>query len=276
MIRKWPEKKHVAVLFDVMFEGWGAGAGPGMGPMGNPIKPGYQDTANIGWGQYAINNGIERLLKVYEEEGIEGSVFVSGTIMEQCPDLVKKCSDAGHEIVLHGDLQDELPIYLEEEAEHRKLEKCISLMTEITGKRPVGYGSPRFTDSLKTKELLVKNGIKYSTDWLGSDLPIIHKTPAGDICLLPFTVNVNDMPISVRFGHPAQMYCDVLAHEFENWFAAHPEEKIVVWVTAHAHVFGRPYGAAAFKEAMRYIKGLPYVWIAKPHEVASLVIDVDY
>ena len=276
MIRKWPEGKHVAVLFDVMFEGWGVGVGPGMGPMGNPIKPGYLDTANLGWGQYAINNGMDRLLNVYQEEGLEGGIFVSGTLMEQCPDLIKKCADAGHEMILHGDLQDELPVYLEKDVEREKLQKCIKLMTDITGKRPVGYGSPRFTDSLNTKELLVENGIKYTTDWLGSDLPMLQKTPAGEICLLPFTMNINDMPICVRFGHSAEMYYDVMKYEFENWFADHPNEKVVVWITAHTHVFGRPYGAAAFKKAMRYIKGLPYVWLAKPYEVASTMIDVNY
>jgi len=276
MIRNWPEGKHVAVLFDVMFEGWGVGVGPGMGPMGNPIKPGYLDTTNLGWGKYAIHHGMERLLKVYDEEGITGGVFVSGTILEQCPELVKLCADKGHEIILHGDLQDELPVYLEEAVEREKVERSIRMVKEITGKTPVGSGSPRFTESPNTQKILVENGVKYTTDWLGSDLPLINQTPAGEICLLPFTMNINDMPISVRFGHSPQMYYDAMVDEFEGWFRDHPEEKAVVWITAHTHVYGRPYGAAAFKKCMQYIKSLPYVWIAQPHEVASTVIDIEY
>ena len=272
----WPKGKHIAVLFDVMFEGWGVNKGPAMGPMGNPIKPGYQDTANIGFGQYAFNNGIQRLLKVFEEEGLQGSAFVSGTVMEQRPDLVRMVAESGHELVLHGDLQDELPIYLDEEIERAKIKKCIHLMTELGGKKPVGYGSPRFTDSLNTRRILVENGIQYSTDWLGSDLPVVETTEAGDICRIPFTMNVNDMPISMRFGQAAHQYYDVLVDEFEGWYKDHPEEKAVVWVTAHTHVFGRPYGAAQFKKAMQYIKSIPYVWIARPHEVAATVMDINY
>ena len=51
MKRNWPEEKHVAVLFTIMFEGWEEGAAPGVGPMGNALKPGYYDTANARLGK---------------------------------------------------------------------------------------------------------------------------------------------------------------------------------------------------------------------------------
>ena len=34
MKRNWPEEKHVAVLFTIMFEGWEEGAAPGVGRQG--------------------------------------------------------------------------------------------------------------------------------------------------------------------------------------------------------------------------------------------------
>ena len=276
MMRNWPEGKNIAVTFSLMFEGWEDGAAPGIGPMGNPLKPGYLDTANRGWAEYASNNGLDRLLKIFKDQGITGSVFCSGVMMERYPELIKRIDAEGHEIVLHSYAQNICPVYLDEETEKTQLDRCIQLVETLTGKRPAGFGSPRGTGSLKTSELLAERGVKYTIDWMGSDMPMIEKTPKGDICKLPFTMDVNDMPMYVRYGNSSTIYCDTLIDEFENWFNKHPEEKVVYWITAHCHVFGRPYGAIQFLKAMQYIQSLPNVWIAKPYEIASTVIDIDY
>ena len=194
MKRNWPEEKHVAVLFTIMFEGWEEGAAPGVGPMGNALKPGYYDTANAGWAKYAANNGLERQLKILKEEGIKASVFCSGVQMERHPDLIKKIAAEGHEVCLHSLAQNIIPIYLDEATEREQMSHCLDLAVSLTGKHPVGYCSPRCTPSLSTSKLLAENGLKYTIDWMGSDLPMVEHTEAGDICLMPFPMNVNDMP----------------------------------------------------------------------------------
>ena len=276
MKRNWPEGKHVAVLFTIMFEGWEEGAAPGVGPMGNALKPGYYDTANAGWAKYAANNGLERQLKILKEEEIKASVFCSGVQMERHPDLIKKIAAEGHEVCLHSLAQNIIPIYLDEATEREQMSHCLDLAVSLTGKHPVGYCSPRCTPSLSTSKLLAENGLKYTIDWMGSDLPMVEHTEAGDICLMPFPMNVNDMPLYVRYGNAPDQYYRNLVDEFDNWYAKHPEEKVVYWVTAHSHVFGRPFGAVQFQRCIQYIKSLPYVWIAQPHEVASTVLDVTY
>ncbi len=37
---RWPGGKRLAVFFRCAFEGWSDGHWPGVGPMGNPLKPG--------------------------------------------------------------------------------------------------------------------------------------------------------------------------------------------------------------------------------------------
>ena len=37
---RWPGGRHVAVVFNVAFEGWSDGKAPGIGPMGNPLPGG--------------------------------------------------------------------------------------------------------------------------------------------------------------------------------------------------------------------------------------------
>ena len=39
----WPEGGSLAVAVSIMLEGWTDDSAPGIGPMGNPLKPGVQD-----------------------------------------------------------------------------------------------------------------------------------------------------------------------------------------------------------------------------------------
>ncbi len=49
---RWPDGRHVAVVFNVAFEGWSDGKAPGIGPMGNPLPGGIFDTNALAWGHY--------------------------------------------------------------------------------------------------------------------------------------------------------------------------------------------------------------------------------
>jgi peptidoglycan-N-acetylglucosamine deacetylase len=47
------------------------------------------------------------------------------------------------------------------EQEAAILDKCIDLMTKLSGKRPTGYVAPWWELSTVTNELLLERGIKY-------------------------------------------------------------------------------------------------------------------
>ena len=50
-------------------------------------------------------------------------------------------ADAGHEIGIHG-YSHENPIAMTREQETEILDKCIDLVTKLSGKRPTGYVAP--------------------------------------------------------------------------------------------------------------------------------------
>jgi hypothetical protein len=54
---RWPGGKRLAVFFRCAFEGWSDGHWPGVGPMGNPLKPGVPDLNAIGLRSTAIGAG---------------------------------------------------------------------------------------------------------------------------------------------------------------------------------------------------------------------------
>src|SRR4051812_25382163 len=80
---RWPGGRHVAVVFNVAFEGWSEGKAPGIGPMGKPLPGGIFDPNALAWGHYGAVRGIERLLRVVDRLKMRGSVMVSGVFAER-------------------------------------------------------------------------------------------------------------------------------------------------------------------------------------------------
>ena len=85
---------------------------------------------------------------------------------------------AGHEVGIHG-YSHENPIAMTRAQETEVLDKCIELVTKLTGKRPTGYVAPWWEFSNVTNELLLERSIKYDHSLMHHDC-------------LPYYVRVGD------------------------------------------------------------------------------------
>ena len=99
---RWPGGKRLAVFFRCAFEGWSDGHWPGVGPMGNPLKPGVPDLNAIGFAEYGHRRGIFRVLETLGREGIKATMIDSGIMAERHAEIVRQISEAGHDIVAHS------------------------------------------------------------------------------------------------------------------------------------------------------------------------------
>jgi len=88
--------------------------------------------------------------------------------LETFPTEMKAVAEAGHEIGIHG-YSHENPIAMTREQEMAVLDKCIDLVTELSGKRPTGYVAPWWEFSTVTNELLLERGIKYDHSLMHHD-----------------------------------------------------------------------------------------------------------
>jgi hypothetical protein len=70
----WPEARSLAVAVNVMLEGWTDDSAPGIGPMGNPLKPGILDLQARSWAEYGPKTGAWRLLDLLAAAGVRGLV----------------------------------------------------------------------------------------------------------------------------------------------------------------------------------------------------------
>lgn len=123
---------------------------------------------DISRGLFAGEVGSLRLVKLFERFGIKTTWFIPGHSIETFPDQMRAVVEAGHEVGIHG-YSHENPIEMTPDQEEAVLDKCIDLVTRLSGKRPTGYVAPWWEFSPVSNELLLKKGIKYDHSLMHKD-----------------------------------------------------------------------------------------------------------
>ena len=262
--------KPLAISVSVMLEGWTDDSAPGIGPMGNPLKAGVLDLQARSWAEYGPKVGAWRLLDILQRLDVRSVFYVSGILAERYPELMKAIADAGHAVAAHGWGQNIIPSYQTADEEAHDLQHCINAIEQSTGRPPPGWLSPRCTPSARTSALLATSGFEWHADFFDQDLPRRCSTPDGTIAAIPFTMEVNDMPLYVRYGAEPEAFTRILERIVGNWPRLGLPQGCLD-ITVHAHVFGRPFGAIEFmnclEAARRYDE---WAWLTDHQTLAGL------
>ena len=267
----WPQGRELAVAVSVMLEGWTDDSAPGIGPMGNPLKPGVLDLQARSWAEYGAKTGSRRLLGLLEATGVRALWYASGIVAERRPDLIADIAAGGHVVAAHGWAQNILPAYQTAAEEAADLGRCTETLAAAAGTRPLGWLSPRCTPSPRTTALLAAAGYRWHADFFDADLPYAVATEAGPIVAMPFTMEVNDMPLYVRYGSEPAAYSRIFERIVANWRTIGGGAGILD-LTVHAHVFGRPYGLVELHAAIEIARRHPWVWLTDHAHLAQLCV----
>jgi peptidoglycan/xylan/chitin deacetylase (PgdA/CDA1 family) len=235
-----PAEHAVSVVINVMLEQWEPGTAPGLGPMGNPLPGGAIDHQALSWARYGPRTGTGKLLDLLGARSVPATFYVSGVLAEDNPKLVATIAGDGHEIAAHGWAQNIVPATLDKPTERAQLRRCLTALTDATGQAPAGWISPRCTPSADTAELLAEAGLLWFGDVFDADDPYLIETGKGSIVGLPFGMEVNDLPMMVRYGEPARELLDTFDSVLDAALAEGQPTHIDV--TVHAHVAARPVG----------------------------------
>lgn len=104
----------------------------------------YDDPSTWNKAPVHVVKDTEAILKVLDEVGVKATFLVVGWIAERYPDLIKRLSDAGHEIGCHGYFHK--LIYTLTPGEFREdLVRCLEILRELSGQPVNVFRAPGFS-----------------------------------------------------------------------------------------------------------------------------------
>jgi peptidoglycan/xylan/chitin deacetylase (PgdA/CDA1 family) len=262
-----PGGARFALIVNIMYEGWDEDSWPGLSPLGNPIPPGIPDLAARSWADYGVRQGIWRLLEVLGSYEVQATAFVSGVLASRAPESVAALSGHGHEVAGHGFSQGVLTPSLSVGEEEAMVERSL-LALRAAGASPTGWISPRCTPSAATARILASHGVVWWGDVFDDDLPYRFETESGSLVAFPFGLQLNDLPMVVRYGRPIEQLVDVWLASYEASLAARTVG--YVDLTLHAHVGGRPDGARVLDRILADARARSSVWIGSRGELLAM------
>ena len=189
---------------------------------------------DISRGLFAGEVGAPRLLKLFERFGITTTWFIPGHSIETFPTQMAAVAKAGHEIGIHG-YTHENPIAMTPAQEEEVLDKCIELVTQLSGKRPTGYVAPWWEFSRVSNELLLKKGIKYDHSLMHND---VH----------PYYVRVGDSWTNIDYSQKPSTWMKPLQRGVEtdlieipaNWYLDDLPPMMFIKKSPNSHGFVNP------------------------------------
>ncbi|MBI4391393.1 MAG: polysaccharide deacetylase family protein, partial [candidate division NC10 bacterium] len=199
---KLPRGARVAVWTIVNVEEWDITkpmARTVLPPPGGGANP-IPDVPNFSWFEYGLRVGFWRLKEVLDRHRVKATVSLNGSVCKSYPRVVEAAVKAGWEMMGHSYIQR--PIQLEED-QQGMIRKTIAAIKEAAGRPPRGWMGPGLTETWETPDLLAAEGIEYVCDWVNDDQPYEMRVKTGRLVSLPYTVEVNDIPIFLLQHHPA-------------------------------------------------------------------------
>lgn len=267
----WPDGKRVAVLVTVLLESWGENKSPTYFTRTTPLKPGAIDHAGIQWSQYGAKEGIWRILRVLDACGVHATVLANAKSAELHPDAIRQIIRSGHELGAHAYSQDQYLLNMSVEEQRDCIHRSLDILETVSGKRPEGWGTPLYSWSPDTVDLLVQEGMRWHADALDTSLPYRQKTRSGTIVALPHSEFLDNR---VLRASPRDFY-DVYKDTFDYLYAQEPMG--LLHIGLHCHFGGRPLIAAMLYKILRYLKEFPDLWFPSHSELVQwfLAQDVD-
>jgi len=217
------------------------------------IAMGQTSPTPISRGEFGVV-GAERLLKLFEQHGLQTTWFMPGLTIDTFESACKEVANAGHEIAHHG-YDHVAPGGLDRSGELDQLRRGNDAIERVSGRRARGYRSPAWDLSGNSVELLLQEGFVYDSSMMGHDY-VPYRARSGDLVQageqvqfgdatalweLPISWSADDFPHFEYFRGGGLSAADaVLANWLDDFrYMQENYERGVMTYTLHPFVIGR-------------------------------------
>jgi peptidoglycan/xylan/chitin deacetylase (PgdA/CDA1 family) len=262
---KLPDGARIAVWTIVNVEEWNFEAAMPRTvlstPAGATIIP---DVPNWSWHEYGMRVGFWRLKAALDRHQIKASMTVNASVCLSYARIAQAALDAGWEFMGHGYKQRALPL---EQDQRDVIRKSIQTIREFTGKAPRGWLGPGLAETFDTPDLLAEEGIEYISDWVTDDQPYEIKTTSRPLVMVPYSVELNDVPMMLIQHHRAEELFDRTRDQFDRLYEEGEASARIMAIAVHPYVTGVPHRIKYFEAIYDYMKKKPAVLFWKGEDI---------
>lgn len=213
-------------------------------PMGQPLQP---DLPNWSWHEYGMRVGFWRLHQAITQRGLKANLALNGIVCKTYPKVTEAALNANWEFMGHGLVQ--LPMHKVQD-QASDIDQALQQIQEFTGYRPRGWESPGLTETDSTLDLLSAAGIEYVADWVIDDQPSWLLANPKPVVAMPYTVELNDIPIHALALHGSEELYTRGVAQLERLWEEGLEQPRVMALSVHPYITGVPHRIAAFEKLL--------------------------
>lgn len=201
------------------------------------------DVPNFSWVEYGLRAGMPRILDMMRARGLKGGALLNASIVQTYPQLAEQLLADGWEFVGHGLTQRALSQENDEEA---IIAESLHILRTFSGQAVRAWLGPGLAETGKTPEVLMRHKVDCVHDWVVDDVPHWMATAEGPMIALPYTLDLNDVPIYAIGNEPSSAMYDRLADTLAQFDAEAFSAVRVLTLALHPHLIGVPHRALYF------------------------------
>lgn len=268
----WPNGARLVISVSMQFETGGQPEGAESPFSGNPLPAGQPDLPADSWYRYGANEGVYRMLDLWDKYQIKVTSHVVGEAAMKYTELAKAIADRGHEIAAHGIAwADQWNKSYAEELDF--VGQGVDVVEKITGQRAVGYNCNWLRRSPNTLKVLQELNFLYHIDDVSRDEPFITMVRGKKFVVMPYTLRNNDI-VNIEGKHwsPDQFLYQLKA-EFDQLYAEGKDRRRMMSVSLHDRIGGSPAIVRVMDEFIRYANSHEGVVFMRKVDIAKMVVN---
>ena len=112
---------------------------------------------------------------------------------------------------------------------------------------------PGLAETYDTPDILAEEGIEYVADWVNDDQPYELKVKSGRLVALPYTVELNDIPIYLVQHHSAPELFNRARDVLDVMLTEGEDNARVFAISMHPYITGAAHRIGHFRRLVEHI-----------------------
>lgn len=263
----WPNGARIAVWVAPNIEHYELNPPPNARRMPWP-RP-VPDVLGYAHRDYGNRVGFWRMADTMEKHGVRGSVSLNVAVCDHYPEIIERCCELGWELFSHGTYNTRYFYGMSEDDQRAVIAENRETILRASGQSLDGWLTPALSNDATTQHVLAEEGILYTLDMLHDDQPMPVNTRAGDLISIPYSLEVNDVPLFQQRNTTAERYVQIVTAQFDQLYAEGAESGTVLCMPLHPYLIGTPHRIGALDQVLAHITKHEGVWLATGREIAA-------